>query len=256
MSLTAADVKKLNEPFPADKVGVKVQSLNKLKTSAMLVCYLQHTDVYSRLDAVDPAWSAEVTHSYTVTEASGSWTFVRVKLTVKGVSRENAGEGEDPKSATSDAIKRAAMLFGVGRYLYDTETVWVPYSADRDYGKSWTLEEFHRALKSGQQRVPTQNEPAPRTQSSEPPVKPAGTPKPMVAPRAAPAQAKPAPETPMALGQEILRIGALLNMTPDEVSGYANEQFNKPTKQLSIPELKELLVIFQKEAGSRGITHV
>ena len=50
---------------------------------------------------------------------------VRCRLTAFGVTREDVGEGEDPKAAFSDAIKRAAVHFGVGRALYAVRAPWL-----------------------------------------------------------------------------------------------------------------------------------
>src|SRR5215211_9300397 len=50
---------------------------------------------------------------------------VRCRLTCFGVTREDVGEGEDPKAAFSDAIKRAAVHFGVGRVLYAMRAPWL-----------------------------------------------------------------------------------------------------------------------------------
>ena len=82
-------------------------------------------------------------------ERLGDSVYVRIRMTLKGVSRENVGEGGDPKAAYSDALKRAAMLFGVGRYLYDSPTVWADYNESRDRfraGPSRTTKNPHAAL--------------------------------------------------------------------------------------------------------------
>jgi hypothetical protein len=147
--LTADDLKLLKSPFAKDRLGVKVQSYSKDRTRAMLVLYLQHTDVQDRLEEVDPCWSSEVVG----TERSGDTFYVRTRLTLKQVSRENVGEGGDPKSAYSDALKRAAMLFGVGRYLYDSATVWTEYNDQRDRFKQWSVDDYERAAR-GQGHVP------------------------------------------------------------------------------------------------------
>jgi hypothetical protein len=144
VKLTAQDLKALKAPFPKDRLGVKVQSTNRDKTRAMLVLYLQHTDVQDRLEEIDPAWTTEVLHE----ERSGDTTYVRLRMTVKGVTRENVGEGNDPKAAYSDALKRCAMLFGVGRYLYDSPTVWTDYDESRDRFKHWTKEDYDSAANS------------------------------------------------------------------------------------------------------------
>jgi hypothetical protein len=45
--------------------------------------------------------------------------------TLYGVTSEDVGEGGDPKAAFSDAVKRAAVHFGVGRALYALEAPWL-----------------------------------------------------------------------------------------------------------------------------------
>ena len=55
--LSRDDLKILKSPFPKDSLGVKVQSVSKDRNRAMLVLYLQHTDVQDRLEMVDPAWT-------------------------------------------------------------------------------------------------------------------------------------------------------------------------------------------------------
>ena len=139
--LTLQDLKILRAPFPKEKLGVKVQTLNKDKTRAMLVLYLQHTDVKDRLEEVDPSWSMEVLSE----ERFNDLFYVRVRLTLKGISRENVGDGFDPKAAYSDALKRAGMLFGVGRYLYDSTTVWVDYSEPRDRYRQWEIKDYEKS---------------------------------------------------------------------------------------------------------------
>lgn len=164
--LTKEDLQVLTAKFPLDTLCVKVNSFSKDRTKAMLVLYLQHTDVYARLEMVDPAWSCE-----TISVEKGSESmWVRMRLTVKGVSRENVGEGNDLKGAYSDAIKRAAMLFGIGRYLYDSEVVWVPYNEATDRFRQWSVREYEEQLakimswkpKTSERAAPTKNLSAPK----------------------------------------------------------------------------------------------
>ncbi len=170
--MKSEDLKILRAPFSKENLGVKVQSFSKDRTRAMLVLYLQHTDVQARLEEVDPAWSFEVVHE----ERSGDTVYIRGRLTLKGVSRENVGEGSDPKSAHSDALKRCAMLFGVGRYLYDSPTAWTEYNDARDRFKQWSAADYEKAAKSP---VPTPETTASAATTltedqprAEPPVKP------------------------------------------------------------------------------------
>src|SRR4051794_1831635 len=79
-SLTRKDIEILKARFPKERLGVKVQTFNRERTRAMLVLYLQHTDVQDRLEEVDPSWSSEGLSEQTI---NGS-IYVRIRLTLKG----------------------------------------------------------------------------------------------------------------------------------------------------------------------------
>lgn len=228
MSLTKEDIKNLSAPFDEATLGVKVQSLSKQKDKAMLVAYLQHTDVYVRLEQVDPAWSSTVVHE----ERTSDMVYVRVRLTVNGVSRENVGDGEDPKMATSDAIKRAAMLFGVGRYLYDAETVWVPYNEQTDRFRTFTFTDYKNGLRKGQAKLP---------------IGPAPTPPNAVAP---PKSEQKLDRSTLAV--EILKAAKAVNMTQPQLLQYVKEDYGKAVDKLTDDEMRSLLEALQIEQGRKG----
>jgi len=223
MSLNNDDVTKLSAKFDEQTLGVKVQSLSRSKDKAMLVCYLQHTDVASRLDSVDPAWSAIITDERMV----GETATVRMRITLKGVLRENIGEGSDPKSAVSDALKRTAMLFGVGRYLYDSETVWVPYNEAQDKYRQFTIEDYKRALRPV---------PAATPQASLP----------------KPVPAAPVPMSRMEIGSAITKAAKEINLGTEAVSEWALERYSKPISRLSLTEMEDFLAALQSEIGRKG----
>src|SRR5205823_14859312 len=52
------------------------------------------------------------------------------KMDVGGPS-EQTDEGDRRKAAFSDALKRAAVKFGVGRYLYRLSPLWVDWDAQK-----------------------------------------------------------------------------------------------------------------------------
>jgi hypothetical protein len=227
--LTSEDIKVLKAPFAKDTLGVKVQSYSKDRTRAMLVLYLQHTDVQDRLEQVDPAWTCEVTGE----ERAGDTVYVRTRLTLKGVSRENVGEGGDPKSAYSDALKRAAMLFGVGRYLYDSVTVWTEYNDQRDRFKQWTVADYERAAR-GHAHVP-----GPATSPAEPETvaQPQAAPSPApVAPKAA--SGSPAKVSPKSSAKAEKAEGKAPGLkTEGTGSGKSREQYNRVLMNLYRPYL-------------------
>ena len=84
--------------------------------------YISEEAITNRLDEVDPSWSFERL-DITVRDTQVIATF---RLTVCGVSRDGVGmdsikqgAGEAEKSAATDALKRAARLFGIGRYILE-----------------------------------------------------------------------------------------------------------------------------------------
>lgn len=137
-TITKKELQLLCQEFPRDRLRVKVRAFNKDRTRAMLVPYIEHMAVQARLDEVDPAWSCEGVEQKEIEET----VYVRLRLTIKGVTRENVGQGEHPKSAYSDALKRCAMLFGIGRYLYDSEKKWVSYNEHQDKYREWRSDDY------------------------------------------------------------------------------------------------------------------
>lgn len=126
----------LARPFPPEAVSFKIQAQGggtrerPQPTWAQVVGYLNARDVIGRLNQVaGGAWSA----AYRPLDdelrppagRSGERTVWAVcELTVFGVCRSDVGEAEDsehvraPKGAYSDALKRAAVHFGIGHVLY------------------------------------------------------------------------------------------------------------------------------------------
>jgi len=92
-------------------------------------CYLEEQAISARLDEIDRGWS--FLHKETIER--GNQISMVYSLTVKGVIRDGVGtadilytkkdpskEANEPeKSAATDALKRAARLFGLGRYILD-----------------------------------------------------------------------------------------------------------------------------------------
>ena len=126
---------KLAEPFRADQVRWKPQVVSD-SGKALAVAYVDPRVVSERLDrAAGGEWSFH----WEPLGVQGDRLVVKSSLTVMGVTREDVGEyvlsdrdQADPwKSAVSDALKRAAVHFGVGRYLYWLEAIWCSYDRRR-----------------------------------------------------------------------------------------------------------------------------
>lgn len=141
-NLTRDILTKLAEPFPSEKISFKIQTNPKGDSNvATIVAYIDARDVMDRLDAVVGGdWSDEYLPALT---PKG----LRCKLTVCGTSREDVGDSDNPteptKTAYSDALKRAAVKFGVGRFLYESPRL---RAKCRQVGNNWYIEdgELHR----------------------------------------------------------------------------------------------------------------
>jgi hypothetical protein len=144
--LTLDDLQTLRAEFPAEKIRIRMHSLNRSRDHALLVPSLKLSDVQERLEQVDPAWHITITGEEPRTMGS---VIVRVRLTLRGVGRESCGEGSDSLAAYSDAFKRAANLFGVGRSLNDLPAAWVAYDEKHDKGRHWTWEDYQASAEAG-----------------------------------------------------------------------------------------------------------
>jgi hypothetical protein len=121
----------LRRPPGAAAVRFKIQ--NVADDAAQVAAYVDARLVYDRLDQVcgDRWWAhfAPLARALVPRRLAGDGEppplYVRCRLTLYGVTREDVGEGHDPKAALSDAVKRAAVTFGVGRVLYAMRLPWL-----------------------------------------------------------------------------------------------------------------------------------
>jgi hypothetical protein len=121
----------LRRPPSPTAVRFKVQT--PADDAGQVVAYVDARLVYDRLDHVcGERWAARfgplprALVPRRAREAEGQPPlFVRCRLTVCGVTREDVGEGVDPKAAFSDAVKRAAVQFGLGRVLDAMRAPWL-----------------------------------------------------------------------------------------------------------------------------------
>lgn len=125
----------LRKPFPREAVGIlpKPYKADSPKGKcpqcggfhgmpAAHLDYVGHAAVTDRLLAVDPAWSWEpfalTAEGLPALDRGGNlW----IKLTVGGVTRLGVGDGKNAKEIIGDAIRNAAMRFGVALDLWSKE---------------------------------------------------------------------------------------------------------------------------------------
>ena len=131
------DLEDLAAPFNQDQISWRVGSTNAKKvraetgnqkahaTKGIALAYIDARDVMERLDQVcGPAnWQDKYSHAGNRVVCD-----IGIKIDGEWVWKANgAGDTqvEADKGALSDAFKRAAVMWGVGRYLYSIENKWV-----------------------------------------------------------------------------------------------------------------------------------
>lgn len=111
--------------FPREQVSWRAQNIKKDGTSALALAYIDSRDVMNRLDSVvgPENWS----DSYDVHEHVTICT-IAIRTADGWVSKaDGAGDTdvEAEKGRLSDAFKRAAVKWQIGRYLYSIAAPWV-----------------------------------------------------------------------------------------------------------------------------------
>lgn len=130
----------LSAPFPGDAIHWRAQAMNKDGNSAMALAYIDARDVMARLDEV--CGPANWQDSYAETPKGRLICTLSLRIGDEWISKaDGAGDSdvEGQKGAISDALKRAAVKWGVGRYLYDMPIVWADCeSYDGGGKKKWS----------------------------------------------------------------------------------------------------------------------
>jgi hypothetical protein len=131
---TATVAKALAVPFAAKDVHFKPAAINGNR--ALAIAYVDARAIQERLDSVlgMDGWQDE----YTCLPNGSVVCTLRVRINDEWIAKIDVGspsaqsdEGDRIKAAFSDALKRAAVKFGIGRYLYQLAGEWVEYDPKR-----------------------------------------------------------------------------------------------------------------------------
>ncbi len=144
--LSAVDIEALRRSFPVDVVEARIQwsqKKNEGELRVLMVPYAPINAVVDRVEEVDPSYAftklevreGEYLGDDKKSMVKGFWC--AAELCIKGVPRGNVGQGRDPKTAATDAFKRCASNFGVGRadLARENEYVTIP---EKDRAASFT----------------------------------------------------------------------------------------------------------------------
>ncbi len=192
MNVTEDTLKQLRQPLPERAISWRVGQTNSDKTFGQALPYIDNRIVQNRLDEVLGA--SNWTNRFVEVTANNRLLAVRcilgVRIDGQWVEKEDAAQLDDSaqgsrelaiKGVYSDAMKRAAVQWGVGRYLYDYVAPWVALDSSRHLTEIPRLPEHMR---------PEGDNSGPRPLSA--PTVPAAAPAPVAAPAAAPAPVKAA----------------------------------------------------------------
>ena len=132
--------KKLKQPFPAKEIKWRVQTYGKSNKGhwAMVLAYIDARAVMDRLEKVVgfSNWQDNIKSL----DNGKTFCELSIKVNDEWITRTGvAGETnvEKEKGGASDALKRAGVKFGIGRYLYHLTTNFAETSEDKKKGDNW-----------------------------------------------------------------------------------------------------------------------
>ena len=121
----------LERPFKTSQLNWRVGATNKKKVQppdkGIALAYLDARNVMQRLD--EAVGFQNWQNRYTLSEGGLLVCEIGIRFDNEWLWRSNgAGETdiEGEKGKASDAFKRAGVMWGIGRYLYQLPNVWVP----------------------------------------------------------------------------------------------------------------------------------
>ena len=190
--------RRLREPFNPADVSFRVMTKGKKRddgstSKSACAAYIDARDVMGRLDEVVGAGAWEFKFEPLTKVALmedvgfgsdrqkvqvGKLDVVRGVLRIYGVEKQDVGDRsatEATKGAVGDAMKRVAVHWGIGRYLYNLSLPGFGYAETDNYGNipKATIDEWRRAIpkpswmgQSNQQRRP-QSPPPPSPQGAQ-----------------------------------------------------------------------------------------
>lgn len=132
----------LKLPFDPKDIEWRTGATNKDKTRALALAYITSRAVMDRLDEVcgPGGWRDE----YRPGPSGGVICGISIRVEDEWITKWDGADNtqvEQVKGGLSDAFKRAGVKWGIGRYLYNLEGVWV---ACEQRGKSVVLSETPR----------------------------------------------------------------------------------------------------------------
>jgi len=120
------NLQQFTAPFEPGDIEFRAGSTNGDKTKALALAYITSRAVMDRLDQVvgPENWRDQ----YRAGPSGGVLCGISIRINDEWVCKYDGAENtafEAVKGGLSDAFKRAAVKWGIGRYLYSLPAVWV-----------------------------------------------------------------------------------------------------------------------------------
>jgi hypothetical protein len=118
-------IKNLHAPFPPNEIEWRVGSTKADKSSGLALAYITARHVMERLDDVCGPENWQDRYEF---HGKRTICYLSIRINDEWVTKaDGAGDSdvEAEKGAISDALKRAAVKWGMGRYLYGLGNTWV-----------------------------------------------------------------------------------------------------------------------------------
>lgn len=125
----------LRAEFPREAISWRAQTLTKTGDKALALAYIDARDVMNRLDDVMGPENWKDRYEFSGGTAICYLAIRHNEEWIEKADGAGSTDVEAEKGQISDALKRSAVRWGVGRYLYDLPTVWAPCESYEKNGK-------------------------------------------------------------------------------------------------------------------------
>lgn len=134
--MRAEELARLADPFPQEDIEWKPGAVTRDKSKALAMAYITNRAIQDRLDAA--CGPGDWRNEYTTGPDGGVLCGISVRIeredkdgnpSAEWITKWDGAENtavESIKGGLSGAMKRAAVQWGIGRYLYRIPQQWVP----------------------------------------------------------------------------------------------------------------------------------
>lgn len=130
-------MKRLRAPFAPEEIEWRVGATTKDKAKGMALAFVTNRAIQNRLDEVFGCFGWK--NEYREWRGNSQLCGISVKYEGEWITKWDGASDTDfeaTKGGLSDAMKRAAYQWGIGRYLYKLDAVWVDI---KPAGKSYAI---------------------------------------------------------------------------------------------------------------------